>query len=73
MEQPDVRIDPLDQLTVQLHHQPQHPVRGRVLRPEVDRVVRDLGVAGGRIGRVGPVGDVVEEISHNQVPPSRWG
>ncbi len=39
VEQADVRIDPLDDLAVELHHQAQHAVRGRVLRAEVDRVV----------------------------------
>ena len=41
VEQADVRIDPLDDLAVELHHQPQHAVRRRVLRAEVDRVVGD--------------------------------
>ena len=47
MQQPDVGIDPLDNLAIQLHHHPQHTVCGRVLRPEVDRVVGDYLVTGG--------------------------
>ena len=32
MQQPDVRIDALDHLAVQLQHQAQHAVRRRMLR-----------------------------------------
>ena len=46
VEQADMRVDPLDDLAVQLHDQAKHAVRRRVLRPEVDRVVVDLLVAG---------------------------
>ena len=35
-------------LAVELHDQPQHAVRRRVLGPEVDRVIGDRFVAGGR-------------------------
>src|SRR5438270_11597464 len=41
-----MRIDTLDDLAVELHDQAQHPVRGRVLGSEVDRVIADLLVAG---------------------------
>ena len=43
-----MRIDPFDDLAVELHHHAQHAVRRRVLGPEVDRVVCDHLVAGGR-------------------------
>ena len=44
MEQPDMRIDALDHLAVELEHQPQHAVRGRMLRAEVDgEVAKVLG------------------------------
>jgi hypothetical protein len=33
----------LDHLTVELKHQPQHAVRCRMLRTEVQRVVLDVG------------------------------
>ncbi len=46
VEQADMRVDPLDDLAVQLHDQAEHAVRRRVLRPEVDRVIADLLVAG---------------------------
>jgi hypothetical protein len=38
-----MRIDPLDDFAVQLQHEAQHAVRGRVLRAEVDRVMGDIG------------------------------
>ena len=37
---------------VELHDEAQHAVRGGMLRAEIDRVVLDRDVAGGRIGRV---------------------
>ncbi len=43
MQQPDVWICLLDHFAVHLQHQPQHPVGGRVLRPEVHGVVANLG------------------------------
>ena len=36
MQQPDMRIDALDHLAVELQHEAQHAVRRRMLRPEVD-------------------------------------
>jgi hypothetical protein len=36
MQQPDMRIDALDHLAVELQHQAQDAVRGRVLRPEIN-------------------------------------
>ena len=47
MKKPDMRIDPLDDLAVQLQLQPQHAVRGRVLRPHVD----DHGLIVGGVDR----------------------
>ena len=46
VQQPHVRIRPDDLLAVELQDQPQHPVRRRVLRPEVDRVVPQLALLG---------------------------
>jgi hypothetical protein len=34
-----MRIDPLDHFAVKLQHEPQHAVRRRVLRPEIDREI----------------------------------
>ena len=48
MQQADVRIDAFDHFAVQFQHHAQHAVRGRVLRAEVDRVIGDDIVAGGR-------------------------
>ena len=48
VQQPDMRIDALDDLAVELQHQPQHAVRGRMLRPEVDGEVADLLLGHGR-------------------------
>jgi hypothetical protein len=42
VQQPDVRVAPLDRLALQLQHQAQHAVRRRVLRPKVQRKVPDL-------------------------------
>jgi hypothetical protein len=42
VQQADVRIGALDHFAVELQHEAQHAVRGRVLRPEVERVVLDL-------------------------------
>ena len=42
MQQPDMRIDALDHLAVELQHQAQHAVRRRMLRPEVDGEVADV-------------------------------
>ena len=36
VQEADMRIDPLDHLAVELQHQAQHPVRRRMLRPEID-------------------------------------
>src|SRR6185369_6197979 len=48
VKQADVGIDALDRFAVKLHDHAQHAVGGRVLGPEVDRVVGDDLVAGGR-------------------------
>jgi len=37
-----VRIGALHHFAVQFEHQPEHAVRGRVLRAEIDRVVSDF-------------------------------
>ena len=42
VEQPDVGVGALDDLPVHLEHEPQHPVRGRMLRAEVEGEVADL-------------------------------
>src|SRR3546814_6530684 len=41
MEQPDMRVNALDDLAVEFEHEPQHAMRRRVLRAEVDRVIGD--------------------------------
>ncbi len=38
-----MRIDALDDLAVELQHQAQHAVRRRMLRPEIDGEVADVG------------------------------
>ena len=38
-----MRIDALDHLAVELEHQPQHAVRRRMLRPEIDGEIADCG------------------------------
>ena len=41
VQQADMRIDAVDHLAVELEHETQHAVRGRMLRPEVDVEVAD--------------------------------
>ena len=52
VQQADVRVGALDHFAVELEHQAQHAVRGRVLRPEVQGVVldfsHDVGVSAAR-------------------------
>ena len=43
MQQADMRIDTGADLAVKLQHKAQHAMRGRMLRPEVDREVADGG------------------------------
>ena len=59
VQQADVRIDALDDLAVQLQHQAQHAVGGRVLRAEVDGELAVFHFA--RVGGAG-VQVVVEHI-----------
>ena len=60
VKQADVRVDPLDHFAVQLQHQAQHAVRGRVLGAEVDVELADRGFRDGRdVGRV---------VGHDQLP-----
>ena len=42
MQQSDMRIDALDHLAVELQHQAQDAVRGRMLRPEIDGEIAQL-------------------------------
>ena len=51
VQQADVRIGALDHFAVELQHQAQHAVRGRVLRTEVQRVVLDFSHGRSREGR----------------------
>src|SRR6266699_2767405 len=43
VQQADVRIDALDDLAVELEHQAQHAMRGRVLGPEIDGEIAERG------------------------------
>ena len=61
VQQADMRIDALDDLTVELENQTQHAVRSRVLRAEIDR---ERPLLFGR--RCGDVGDA---FSHGSVLP----
>ena len=42
VQEADVRVGALDDLAVELQHQPQHAVRGRMLRAKVHRVIANL-------------------------------
>jgi hypothetical protein len=35
VQEADVRVRPLDHLAVELEHEPEHPVRRRMLRPKL--------------------------------------
>ena len=45
MQKSDMRIDALDHFAVELEHEPQHAVRRRMLRPEIDREVSLFGLS----------------------------
>ena len=47
MQQPDMRIDALDHLAVELEHEAEHAVGGRMLRPEIDGELAVLRLDGG--------------------------
>ena len=47
MKQADMRIDAVDHFTVQLQHEAQNAVRGRMLRTEVDVEIADGGLGHG--------------------------
>ena len=51
VQQADVRIDPFDDLTIELEHEAQNPMGGRVLWAEVDRKITF------RVGGLGPIRD----------------
>ena len=42
VQEPDMRVDALDDLAVKFQHQPEHAVRRRVLRTEIDVEVADV-------------------------------
>ena len=44
MQQSDVRVGTLNDLPVELEHQAQHPMGGRMLRPEIERHVLDAAL-----------------------------
>jgi hypothetical protein len=43
VQQADMRIDTRDHLAVQLEHEPQHAVSGRMLRTKIDGEVSETG------------------------------
>ena len=45
VEQPNVRVDALDQLAIQLQHEAEHAVCRRMLRPEINCECTDFGLA----------------------------
>ncbi len=68
MQQPDMRVTAFDHLPVQLQHQPQDAMRGRVLRAEVDVEVADALFAGQRVGRTVVI-DIVADIAVHHFAP----
>src|SRR5262245_26960527 len=57
VKQPDVRIDALDDLAVELEHEAQYTVGGRVLRPEIDGEIAERRLV--HPGSLKPVGPAV--------------
>ncbi len=53
MKQPDMRVDALDDFAVEFEHEPQHAMRGWMLRPEIDREIAEVLVSG-RFAAHGP-------------------
>ena len=45
VQKADMRVDALDDLAVKLQHQAQHAMGRRVLGPEIDREIADLGLS----------------------------
>ena len=52
MQQPDMRIGARHHFAVHLQHQPQHAVRGRMLRAEIHRMAVDLDARGAGRGQI---------------------
>src|SRR5262249_24819572 len=52
MQETDVRIDPLHHLAIELQNKPQHAMRGRVLRSEIDREIAVQGIAHSDLDRL---------------------
>ena len=48
MQQPDVRVHALDHLAIEIEHEAQDTMRRRVLRPEIQREIAQLGFSHGR-------------------------
>ena len=63
VQQADVRIDALDHLAVELEHEAQYAVRGRVLRPEIDGEIAERRlVHPGSLKPVGPAVAVLRQV-----------
>jgi hypothetical protein len=54
VQQPDVRVGALHDLAIELQHQAQHTVRGRVLRAEVQGVILDVSHGVSTLGTCRP-------------------
>jgi hypothetical protein len=65
VEKPDMRIDALDDLAVELEHKAQHAMRGRMLRPEIDGefAVATVPLAGLGLGILSAGFDVSHQAS----------
>jgi len=50
VEQPDMRVDALDHFAVELEHEAEHAVGGRMLRPEIDGELAVVAVPLAAIG-----------------------
>src|SRR5262245_24282421 len=65
MEQADMRIDPLDHLAVELEHEPEHAVGGRMLRAEIDG---ELALVPGPLAAIGVHGRSLGVGHHASAP-----
>ena len=69
MQEPDMRVAALDDLAVQLQDKPQHAMRRRVLRAEIQVEVPDLLLAGQRVLVTARVAGTVHHLRLRQADP----
>ncbi len=68
MEQPNMRIDPLDNLPVQFHDQPKHTMGRGMLRAEIDGEILDRLVTARDVSSLGRTDHDIELGGHSSSP-----